>query len=149
MKIVKALKVKNRLVGELNVLRQQASQYNVIDTVAGQSIVHKLDLAQVWTKLVTVWQELVDIRSKIAVASANVAPKLIKLAELKSLIEFYKSVDVQSGRHDVYVGAGAMKEVFSNPYITLAKRNELSKITQDEIDKLQDEIDEYNASTDI
>lgn len=146
----KALKIKNRLSGELAKLQVIAVQNNSVreDQLDGRTIV----LENVWNEMALTRASLIDIKGKIAAASAAIAPKLVKMAELKAEIVFLNSLPVKEGNEDFVSGYGAnssVKTVKWNSYISAARKSELIREFQNSIDSLQDEIDEYNATTKI
>lgn len=146
----KALKIKNRLAGELAKLQTSAQSNNCVreDQKEGKTV----DVEKVWNEMALTRAALIDLKGKIAEASASIAPKLVKMAELKAEIVFLNSVPVKEGNEDFTVGYGAsasVKTVKWNSYISAARKEELIREFQNSIDSLQDEIDEYNAVTKI
>jgi len=146
----KALKIKNRLAGELAKLQIVAQQNNSTreDQKEGKTVV----LENVWSEMALTRATLIDLKGKIAVSSSDISPKLVKMAELKAEIVFLNSLPVKEGSEDFVTGYGAnssVKTVKWESYISAASKAELIRGFQDTIDLLQDEIDEYNAITKI
>lgn len=146
----KALKIKNRLAGELAKLQVLAQQNNSIreDQKEGKTVI----IENVWSEMASLRASLIDIKGKIAIASANVAAKLVKMAELKAEIAFLNSLIVKEGNEDFVNGYGAnasIKTVKWISHISAAEKNQLIRDFQNTVESLQDEIDEYNAVTKI
>lgn len=144
MNISKSLKIKNRLAGQLKALEQRAQSNNSYKEGQQPSI----DMNKTWMELTEVRQELVNLKGKIALATAKITPKLVALAELKSEITFYEDLNINEGTSRDYDGdkivSVKMINIIDNA-TKIAAVNELQK----KIDNLQDEIDEYNASTSV
>ena len=146
----KALKIKNRLAGELAKLQIIANQNNSVreDQKEGKSI----DLRKTWEEMAKTRKALIDLEGRIATATAPIAAKLVELAELKAEIAFLESLAIQEGSTDVVTGYGAnssAKTVKWHTYISQEQRNSLAREFKDKIELLQDEVDEFNAKTKI
>ena len=144
MNISKALKVKNRLVGALKALELQAKTGNSIKEGQTRSI--RLD--KVWEDIEKTRSELIILKGKIALATSAITPKLAELAERKNEISFYEGISINEGSTRDYEGDKVVSIKLIN-FITEADKNDAVKKIQKVIDDLQDEIDEYNASTSV
>lgn len=146
----KALKIKNRLVGELQKLQTTAIQMNSMPLEnRGKSSV---SLSEVWENIQKVSNKIVELKSKIAVATAPIAPLLVDLAETKSTISFLNGLPIKEGDEDTQIGYGvnsSLKTVQWNAFIDQKQRDELVRKNTDRIDSIQDQIDEFNATTRI
>lgn len=145
MKLTKALKQKNRIAGELSrtknlIIRENSKldvQYNE------DKIKNLFDLLNELTS------DLIIIKSKIQKATAPISEKLLKLAELKGQIDFYNSLPTKEGKFELYSYNENEKSEIYKAYFNQDKvDNKLIEI-QKQINDLQDEIDEYNALTQI
>lgn len=146
----KALKIKNRLVGELQKLQDTAREMNTMPVENREE--KSVNLLEVWENIQKVSNKIVELKSKIALATAPITPLLIDLAETKSTISFLESLPIREGTEDTTVGYGlnsSLKTVRWNSFIDQRKKNELVKNNQERIDSLQDQIDEFNATTKI
>lgn len=146
MKISKALKVKNRLAGEVaalqDIFKRENSRRN--DNPS------KVDCAEVANNLSTKLKELIDLKGKISIASSGIAYKLAELAELKLRKNFLASLPTREGAEVSFVGRDQEKLVYMWTAFLNREAVDASLTTaQDQINHLQDEIDTYNASTDI
>lgn len=146
MKIAKALKVKNRLAGEIagleGIIRRENSRRD--DNPSQVNVQEQLQ------KLASKRQELIDLKGGIAVATAPIASKLARLSEIKSGINFLTSLPTREGEE--LVGTLTKESVLKYKWTAFINREEADKIIvqlQEEINTLQDEIDEFNAITNI
>lgn len=148
--LAKALKIKNRLVGELANLQQTARQHNALPIESRGEKSVRLD--KVWEELQKVSNRLVELKSKIAVATAPITPLLVDLAETKGTIAFLESLPIKEGKEDTQIGYGvnsSLKTVVWNSFVDEAQKSKLIKENKERIDSLQDQIDEFNAVTKI
>lgn len=148
--LAKALKIKNRLVGELATLQQTARQHNALPIESREEKSVRLD--KVWEDLQKVSNRLVELKSKIAVATAGITPLLVDLAETKGTIAFLESLPIKEGKEDTQIGYGvnsSLKTIIWNSFIDEAQKSKLIKENKERIDLLQDQIDEFNAVTKI
>ena len=145
MTLAKALKVKNRLIGQLNSLREQATAHN-----NGRSdLTTSINIQDVWTELEEVKSRLIDLKGKVAVATAPISPKLVQMAELKSELKFIEEISVHEGTLDIGYGATTPKVVTWLPYLTEVAKAKKMKELKEQIASTQDEVDEFNAATKI
>lgn len=148
--LAKALKIKNRLVGELASLQAVARQHNSLPIESrGEKSV---SLDKVWEDIQNTSNRIVELKSKIAVATAQIAPFLVDLAETKSTISFLETLPIKEGKEDTQIGYGvnsSLKTVVWNSFIDEASKNKLVKENKNRLDSLQDKIDEFNAFTKI
>jgi hypothetical protein len=146
MKIAKALKVKNRLTGELNKIREIWKREN---SRRSDNISH-VDVEQLEKEHSDLFVKLVEIKSAISVASYGISYKLVKLAELKSHINFINSLHAREGDEVSFVGRDQEKLVYTwKSHYNQQKKDEMVSAIQEQINMLQDEIDDYNSKTDI
>ncbi len=143
MTLTNALKVKNRLVGQLKKLQMDIQVHN--STCKEREI----DIAELWEKLNDTTEKLIDLKTKIAIKTAKISSKLIRLAEEKSKLEFYNILPTKTGEETSVVsyGSNATKTEIWNSFITETKKRELIAKSEEEIAYLQDCIDEFNATT--
>jgi hypothetical protein len=146
MNISKALKVKNRLVGELgrlqDIFKRENSRRN--DNVS------EVDPAKAYEAVLEAFDKVVTLKGAINKATAGIADKLAALAEYKTYLNFIQSVPVKEGPELVNGSYG--KDPI--PYIWFAYLNRATiddKVAhyQNKINDLQDEIDAYNATTQV
>lgn len=147
MKIVKALKLKNRLVHDLNVCRERIKRDNSALSKKHKGADHVVNLAVLENATL---ENLVELKTAIQVATAPIASLLIEMAEKKSKLKFLGTIPTRKGEEDVHDYQGKLLRV--DEYITTFDEEEIiqkSADLEEQINHLQDKIDEYNASTDI
>lgn len=146
MKLAKALKEKNRLVGDIKRLQAILQRENSRLSTSTS----KVDLAEVVQSLADQTEKLIKLKSAIFAANVGIYKKILRMGELKAHIAFLASLDTRDG------------EFFGNPYGSgtslpetrkaYYKTEDIDGVTldfQNKIAQLQDEIDEYNGITDV
>jgi peptidoglycan hydrolase CwlO-like protein len=146
MNISKALKVKNRLVGEVNRLQELVKRENSRRNDNTSSV----NVEETVSQLESTREKLVSLKGAINEASAPISKKLADLAETKSQINFYNSIPSREGEELTLIGSNREKLSYMwsahlNREKLDAKVVELQKKTND----LQDEIDNFNAQTQV
>ena len=153
--LAQALKQKNRLAGEVARLRQIVERENS----RKESKPARADVRQVFDESVARSRELAALKGAIAAANAGVVVggqgiygKLNLQAELRGLISFLKELSTKEGEEVERVGFLSRDEASRAVYVSTIKRDEVDRSVgtyQAEIERLQDEIDEFNAATRI
>ena len=145
MKIHKALKVKNRLTGELNKLKEVVNRENS----RRNDNASKIDCSKVMSELLEVSNKLNRIKTAIAEANVGIYGSIDLMGELKNLISFYTCLDTREGEEVAYLG-GDQQTTFR--YTAFLNKEEVElriRALQNRINELQDKIDDYNAITDV
>ncbi|PWK28236.1 hypothetical protein LV89_01017 [Arcicella aurantiaca] len=142
MKIAKALKQKNKIVAELKMLRERIEEYNSV--ISGNP--RPYDITEIQVQLMTKMQELVSLKTRLAQANTLVYSKIFELSELKGLAKFYKDLEIKDGlskdhRYDETQNYESELKV--------KQRDELVSELEARIEIIQDELDEFNALTEI
>jgi DNA repair ATPase RecN len=146
MNLSQALKLKNRLAGEL-VRQQQILQR---ENARRSDSVSSVECEDVWEKIVDLSTQLGDLKGKITQANVDIYPALERMAELKSRISFVQGLQKREGPEVTFVGRDQEKVEYTwESYINQEKCDELVAELQEEINGLQDEIDVFNHSTNI
>ena len=146
MKIHKALKIKNRLAGEISTLQSILIRENS----RRSDNLSKVDAQQVDAELSAKRIELWRLKGAIAKATSAIVEKLAFLEETKSEIKFFSSLPNREGEEIVNALGG--KEIVKYTWTATFNRQFIDKKLvelQNNINSLQDEIDEFNAKTDI
>lgn len=143
--IARAMKEKNRIASWLRLTEHKIRRNNSRSI----RIPRAYDVQQVYEESKRLRKRLIETRSAIAEANHGIAAKLVELAEIKNEITFLGRVDTQEGE---YPREGSYRTT-DNAIDTFTVILSESQISQ-EIEKLQlranaiqDEIDEFNAST--
>lgn len=155
MKLFKALKIKNRLVGELNLLRTAVRRDNVawIRTTADNETRGKraADPKGILDKIAEKTTELIALKTAICKANVGIYHKISRMAECKASIDFLEGLrfagddDVHSDYTGKTVWVTRHEDVFYSKEAACAEIERLRK----EIERLQDDVDEYNAVTEV
>jgi len=146
MKLTQALKQKNRLAGEL-VRQQQILQR---ENARRNDSTSQVDREAVYTRILELSDKLGELKGKITQANTNIYPALERMAELKSRISFLQGLQKREGEEIVPLHGDLQPLKYTwNSFITQEKCDELVADLQQEIDTLQDQVDEFNATTQV
>jgi hypothetical protein len=146
MKLAQALKHKNRLIKKINNVKSNISEYN--SNVKGAT--KEVDVAIAMKEYDQLIKDLIELKIKMFEASRSIREHIFKLSELKAEISWLRGISTRRGevRRQNYMGNDGesieYEVVFSRQEIeTRVENNEA------EIDKLQEEIDTFNYTTEI
>ena len=155
LNLAQALKQKNRLAGEIARGREIVQRENS----RKESQAARADVRAVFEANVARARELADFKGAIAAANAGVVKggrgiygKLNLQAELRGLITFMKALNTMEGEEVERVGFMSRDDAVRTVYVATIARDEVDRLVatyQAEIEQLQDEIDEFNATTRI
>lgn len=153
MTIARGLKEKNRLAGRIADLQRKLVRYNRYEKGKEQD----LDAKELMVALQDEWAYLINLKTRIAVANAGIAEKLVRLSEAKSELAFWSNFSNAGpaestddfGVYDTNLCRTVtvpktMISVFTSKYI-LEQVERVTKL----VEMLQDEIDDYNAKTQV
>ena len=142
MKLYKALRVKNLLVGELKELTHKIQRNNV------KLVINKFDydINALLNERMNVTDKLIKLKLKINAATIPMYPIIYNLGELKSELSMLKSISTETG---------TIQERFSDTIVE--KERVLSPIDIEKMTKKiellitehQDKLEEYNYNKDI
>ena len=146
MKLIKALKIKNRVAGDLaraqEIFRRENSRRDDDSS--------KVDRTEAWNVISSKKAELIRIKTAITKANVGIYHALAEMEELKGMIRYVQLLDTREGEEVSYEGMNAQKVT----YVWTAQLNQeavdgLITHYQNRLNELQDEVDEYNATTDV
>ena len=142
--IARALKEKNRAAGRLAKARELVGAENSKD----KNVPRGIDVAATFALAKVLRDRLVAIKSAIAAANKSVVSTIIELDELKSEISYLNGLDVKEGR---FVTTNYGSRIESELDAVIRKPQVLEEVAalQARADRLQDELDEFNATTKI
>lgn len=143
MTVKQALKLKNKLVQELNELQARLQANNTVIEGNQRSYSAKETLSEIYKKV----DELNFIKTKIHRANAPVYDKIFLLAELKSLVSKLKMLDCTNGVSDDYFSRRSEVQIIKNSEISVVERDNETKFLENRIEELQEELDHFNATT--
>lgn len=144
--LAKALSVKNRLAGRLAQARANVETYNSV--LAGQregNGAGTVDVRAEFDRLLKIQDALVAVKAAIQRANIDIYAEILRLGEVKSLIQMLNGLNTKHGSEPGYNG------VEFHYVAELRKPEVLEQIRQREaeIDAIQDRINQHNAATRI
>ena len=142
--VARALKEKNRIAGRLAKARELVGEENSRD----KSVPRGVDVAEMYAQAKELRDRLIAIKSAIAEANKPIVSKIIELDEVKSEIAFLNGLNVKEGN---FVTTNYGSRIESEIDAVIRKQQVLDEIAvlQARADRLQDELDEFNATTKI
>lgn len=147
MKLSKALKVKKNLIGEIAKLKSQIARKNsyLIGSKNGKNFPAQRTINKLMEKI----NLLTDLKYNINQANREIQVHIYMLAEYKALIAFYQLLNVNEGVTEAggFRNAGTTLEYAV--HISEEQRDDFVNYFQLKVDALQDEIDNYNFTTEI
>lgn len=145
MNIAQALKAKNRLAGEL--ARKQAILNR--ENCRRSDSTSKIDRNSLMAEICDLSEKLANLKAKIAIANVGIYPKLELMSELKSRIAYISNLPIREGEETIY-GHNNEKTTYTwNSYVNHEAVDNLIADLQISVNNIQDEIDVYNATTQI
>jgi len=144
MNIKQALKEKNKLAKKVTDLMDRTNRNNSMDEGAVRSYDPKESLEQA-LQMVDV---LVNLKTKMHMANAEVYDKIFRMSEYKSLVKYLKTLNCSQGTI-VTSRYGDSTARQMTTVITEVERDALVEKYETLIDNLQTELDTHNATTHI
>lgn len=142
MILQKALKFKKQLVLKI--------QKTVTDLTKNNSYEEGTVVAKDSKEALALWNtqinELVDLKVKMYKANLPIIDKIFRLTELKDQLSKLKSVSTQEGLVRVY---GSPTPTTYKTCITQQEKDAIMEEIEIEIEIIQDELDNFNVSTEI
>jgi hypothetical protein len=144
MNIKQALKLKNKLIKSISENTKLLQQYNTVEV--GNPRPYSSTVLMVEISKAT--DELIALKSAIHRANAPMFEKIFEMSELKSAIKGLQKMDCTEGKsnRDRY---RMESELILTSEISLVVRNNKIKNLEERIEYLQDEMDVFNATTEI
>lgn len=143
MTIKQALKQKNKLIKTIGENTKLMQEYNSVE-VGNERPYSSVELL---AKISEDTKELAKLKTKIHIANTPVLENIFLMSELKSMAQSLKKMDCTEGKSS---GRYRMEiEVIKTSEISLVKRNETIKELEGRIEAIQDELDLFNATTQI
>lgn len=144
MKLYKALKLRKNLIGEITKLKNQIKEKN--SYLEGSKNGEKFDVQKNYELLLSKIDELTGLKFVINEANREIQAKIYVLGEYKALIAFWNEVSVVEGTQVI-----GYSDKIQNYMVQFdeEKRNTLVKEFQKRVDAIQEELDEFNFTTEI
>lgn len=139
--VAKALKLKNRLAGRLNEVQETIQTYN--STLAEQHN-KDVDVPALVKDRNEIEECLVRLKATLLAANNPIHESIVRQGELKSRIEWLKSLPTMDG---------VQRHGYQNTeikYLAFMKKKDVDeqvRLAQRDIDAIQDKLDEFNHST--
>ena len=146
MKIKQALKYKKKLASKMNQEFSKIQMYNSVEE--GSKRVY--DVKESMKNWLRMSEELVELKTKIHLAKSPVYGKIFRMSELKSQLSNLKQLDCVDGKYsDRYGRMSGEVQIIKTAEIGLLERDQMISDIEEEIEKIQEELDEHNALTSI
>lgn len=144
MNLSKALKLKNKKVTEQSETLNLLLRSNSYD-VDSKKIYNSKELLEKYEKQVN---DLVKLKTAIHLTSEPIRSKIFMLSELKASLTRLGSLDTLEGtvKQTTYAGNSAITYKVDIDELT---KQQIIKQYQDDIERIQDEIDVFNATTEL
>lgn len=147
MNLKQALKKKNKLANEINVLKNRIRVNNsyVVGTVKHYSA------AEAQVELIDKIDELAKLKAAIHKANTKIAGDIALMAELKGVASNLRATGAKEGTEEVSKGYG------SDQFVTKVHKADFNQVELDsmiesieaQIDLIQDKLDAHNATTKV
>jgi hypothetical protein len=144
MNIKQALKEKNKLAKKVTDLMDRTNRNNSMDEGAVRSYDPKESLEQALQMV----EDLVNLKTKMHMANAEVYDKIFRMSEYKSFVKYLKTLNCSQGTM-VTSRYGDTTARQMTTVITEVERDTLVEKYETLIDTLQTELDMHNATTHI
>ena len=144
MKLAKALKLKNKLLKEYNATLSRTISSNCYD-VDTQKVYNSAVLLQ---EAIAQRDRYVTLKAAIHSTSEPIRKKIFELGELKSFLSKFESLTTREGivKDSNYNGT-TVKTYAAD--ISEQSKQEIIKSLEESIENIQEEIDSFNATTDL
>ena len=146
MTIKQALKYKKKLASKMNEEFNKLSKYNSVETGTNRVYEPKESMRK-WLEMTN---ELIELKTKIHLANSVVYGKIFRMSELKSQLSSLKQLDCTEGKYsDRYSRMSGDTPIIKEAAIGLLERDTMIASMEEEIEKIQEELDIHNANTSI
>lgn len=139
--LVKALKMKNKIVGKMNNLLAQSTG-NCYEE--GQKV---RDISNLWSDYDKLVESLITLKVEIAKANVGINDKILKLSECKNKLQRLNMIPIEEGPSTKYLRDGSEKTVVKKCFYTMETLDRMKSDLDSKIETIQDDIDVYNATT--
>jgi len=99
------------------------------------------------SNIMTLEEGLIDLKTQIHRANIGVYNKIFRLSELKSLAKKLNQIDCSEGK--VSEKYSRAEPSFKTAELSVVERDVRVKSIEEEIERLQEELDNHNATTSI
>ena len=146
MTIKQALKYKKKLASKMNEEFSKLSKYNSVE-IGTNRVYEPKESMRKWLEMTN---ELIELKTKIHLANSVVYGKIFRMSELKSQLSSLKQLDCTEGKYsDRYSRISGDTPIIKEAAIGLLERDTMIASMEEEIEKIQEELDIHNANTSI
>ena len=146
MTIKQALKYKKKLASKMNEEFSKLSKYNSVE-IGTNRVYEPKESMRKWFEMTN---ELIELKTKIHLANSVVYGKIFRMSELKSQLSSLKQLDCTEGKYsDRYSRMSGDTPIIKEAAIGLLERDTMIASMEEEIEKIQEELDIHNANTSI
>lgn len=142
MKLHAALKKKNQIVNKMNTVKARMLHNN--SYLEGAKPTY--DSRELYQEYLSLQQQLIELKTAIELCNAPILMDILHLGELKSMAQNLKSMDVKSGPVSSYKSE---EPIMYQCNITELERDKMVEQIEETIQKIQDHIDHFNATTEV
>lgn len=140
MKLTKALKHKKKLIKQADEMYVRFSRFNSREKDSAVSY----DPQESYVKWCALVQEVVELKTKIQIANVPIMDKIFAMAEYKGQVQKLKGLSTRQGIARSYDAT-----VEYEAFMTEVEKDLAIKAFEARIETLQEEIEEFNATTHI
>ena len=145
--LARALKEKNRIVGEINALKSIFSRENSRVETEGKA---QRSRQEIWDNITKRTEDLIALKAKISTANVDIYPLIEKMSELKGRVTYVQGLNTLEGveepnQYQLARNPNAKAKTIS-AHFNITTVDQLVAALQKEIGDLQDKIDEFNAT---
>lgn len=147
MKLHKALKLKKKLIGEIEALKSLVRERN--SYAEGSLDPEKQSTPKYYETLIAKTEELIGLKVSMNDANRLIQGKIYRIAELKGIVSTLNGTSTKEGIHADVGFRMVNADKTYHAQMSEEHVNSLKESIQTEIETLQDEIESYNFSTEI
>jgi hypothetical protein len=143
--LARLLKIKNRIASEITRKNEQIVQHNVF-TAVDASETPKINIDLFVCEVQALTEDLITVKSLISRANNKIVDKIYRMSELKGSLAFYKKLNCREGKGSSF--SYSLKDEVEYTIAQIKEEDKNNKIESliSEINRLQDELDEFNAT---
>ena len=144
--LAKALSIKNRLAGRLAQAKLNVETYNsVLATQKGRDGQAAVDVRAEFERYRMIQEGLVVVKAAVQRANSPIYEDVLRLGEKKAVLQMLAGLNTKHGSEPGYNGA----EYRFEATILKPEALEMVRRIEAEIDKIQDKLNHFNATTTV
>lgn len=142
MNISQALKEKNKKVSKLNKIWNKLASYNSVTKESERPY----DIDKLWAEYNSELESLVDLKTRIHLASSPVRKDIFYLSELKNKINQVKNLSTENGISRSRFSTESVEFV---AHFNISWKDSQLESIEAEIEAIQEKLDTFNHTTKI